>query len=225
MGSNEKWGLEVASKIPYMASPGLIPKIFGKIQEARRPDRFTQDFLETKLGFSGGSARAVIPLLKRMTFLSSDSSPTKLYDQFRNAATQGSSMSEAIRAAYSELFERNEYAHDLPKDKLTGLITEITGASKDDSTTKYAVSTFLALKEFADFDAEQTKENSEPARPIPEKAVPLLSEESVGRPQGPGDDVNFAVSYTINLNLPETTDPEVFNAIFRALKENLLTRR
>jgi hypothetical protein len=32
----------------------------------------------------------------------------------------------------------------------------------------------------------------------------------------------FNFSYTINLNLPETTDVEVFNAIFRSLKEHLL---
>ncbi len=30
------------------------------------------------------------------------------------------------------------------------------------------------------------------------------------------------LSYTINLNLPETSDIQVFNAIFRSLKENLL---
>jgi hypothetical protein len=32
------------------------------------------------------------------------------------------------------------------------------------------------------------------------------------------------LSYTINLNLPPSTDPEVFNAIFRALREHLLGR-
>lgn len=54
----------MVGKLPYMLSVGLIPKIFEKIQNARRPDRFTQDFLETKLGHSGGSARAIIPLAK-----------------------------------------------------------------------------------------------------------------------------------------------------------------
>ena len=120
----------MAAKIPYMASPGLIPKIFGKIQEAKRPDRFTQDFLETKLGFSGGSARAVIPLLKRLTFVSSEGAPTKLYDKFRNEHTQGEAMAVGIRTAFSELFDRNEYANALTKEKLTGVVTEITGASK-----------------------------------------------------------------------------------------------
>jgi hypothetical protein len=32
----------------------------------------------------------------------------------------------------------------------------------------------------------------------------------------------FNLSYTINLNLPETADVEVFNAIFKSLKEHLL---
>ena len=36
------------------------------------------------------------------------------------------------------------------------------------------------------------------------------------------DNVELKVGYTINLNLPETNDPEVFNAIFKALRENLL---
>lgn len=214
----------MASKLPYLASPGLIPKILGKIQEARRPDRFTQDFLETKLGFGSGSARAIIPLLKRMGFLSPDGTPARLYDQFRNVDTQGGAMSEAIRDAFSELFERNEYAHDLPKDKLTGLITEITGASRDDSTTKFIVSTFLALKEFADFDAQPAQERSEAPRQM-ERSAPAVTDEQPRRPPIQSDDVNFAVSYTINLNLPETTNPDVFNAIFRALKEHLLARQ
>jgi hypothetical protein len=33
------------------------------------------------------------------------------------------------------------------------------------------------------------------------------------------------LSYTINLNLPESTNPDVFNAIFRSLKENLLSEK
>lgn len=217
----------MAAKLPYMASPGLIPKILGKVQEARRPERFTQDFLETKLGFSGGSARAIIPLLKRMGFIASDGSPTRLYDQFRNSDTQGGAMSQAIRNCYHELFERNEYAHELSKDKLIGLVTEITGASKDDSTTKFTVSTFSTLKDFADFEAEPEQEREDAAR-TEQRAASLSVPEDQPRRHAPPpplpDDVNLAVSYTINLNLPETTNPEVFNAIFRALKENLLGR-
>ena len=32
---------------------------------------------------------------------------------------------------------------------------------------------------------------------------------------------NLGISYTINLNLPATTDIQVFNAIFKSLKEHI----
>lgn len=144
----------MAAKLPYMASPGLVTKILAKIQEARKPERFTQDFLETKLGFPGGSARPIIPLLKRMNFLNSDGSPTQLYDRFRNVSTQGAAIAEGVRSAYVELFDRNRYAGDLAKEKLKALIVEVTGAAHDDRTVELTLSTILKLKELADFDAK-----------------------------------------------------------------------
>lgn len=217
----------MATKLAYLASPGLVPKILAKIQEARRPQRFTTDFLETKLGHSGGSARAFAPLLKRMGFLETDGSPTARYDRFRNQTTQGAAVAAGIKQAYSDLYDRNEYAHDLPKEKLIGLIMEITGASKDDSTTRLTVSTFNALKDLADFDAEESEEEPEAGGA---EEIPPNSPEGAGNqvtlPQTPQESqpnsVGFNISYTINLNLPETTNPDVFNAIFRSLKENLL---
>jgi hypothetical protein len=152
----------MAAKLPYMVAAGLIPKIFEKIQNARRPERFTQDFLETKLGHSGGSARPVIPLLKRMGFLGSDGVPTALYDQFRNTETQGLAVAQGIRNAFSELFDRNEYVYEMSRDKLTGQVIEITGGAKEDRTIRAIVGTFWALKELADFEGEA------PEKPPPE---------------------------------------------------------
>jgi Family of unknown function (DUF5343) len=210
----------MAAKLPYMVAAGLIPKIFEKIQNARRPERFTQDFLETKLGHSGGSARPVIPLLKRMGFLGSDGVPTALYDQFRNTETQGLAVAQGIRNAFSELFDRNQYVYEMSRDKLTGQVMEITGGAKDDRTIRAIVGTFWALKELADFEGEA------PEKPAPEPkpdATPSARLPTYGIPPiANADNVELRVGYTINLNLPETTDPEVFNAIFKALYDNLL---
>lgn len=213
------------SKLPYLASPGLIPKILGRIQEARRPERFTQDFLETKLGHSGGSARAMIPLLKRLGFISDNGTPTDRYDAFRNESSRGAAMAEGLREAYREVFDRNNYAGDLSKDKFQALVVEITGAEKDSRVVQLTASTFFALKEFADFDELEHREPlnrrteaSDQRDPSP-LAVPHREGERA--PQG-GQQVGMNLSYTINLNLPETTNPDVFNAIFRALRENLL---
>lgn len=222
----------MSSKLPYMATPGAIPKILTKIQEARRPERFTLDFLETKLGFSGGSPKPIIPLLKRMGFLSSDGSPTQLYDKFRNSDTQGGAVAAGIRLAFDELFSRNTYANNLTRDKLTGLITEITGASKEDTTTKCTVSTFFELAKFANFDANEQENDRqselqdvhEIADAVAEKAkrTDAHAQTSSMLSSRFNQEVKLGVSYTINLNLPETTNPEVFNAIFKALKDNLL---
>lgn len=208
----------MVAKLPYMTSPGLISKIFEKIENARRPERFTQDFLETKLGHSGGSARAIIPLLKRMGFLGSDGVPSSLYDQFRNAETRGFAVAEGMKSAFSELFERNEYVYTMSRTELTGQVVETTGSAKDDRSTQGVVGTFLALKELADFEGEA------PERPTsePNHEAGVSTNTHTGLSIREMDNIGLRVGYTINLNLPETNDPEVFNAIFKALRDNLL---
>lgn len=214
-----------AAKLPYMTSPGLVPKILAKMQEARRPERFTQDFLENKLGHSGGSAMAFIPLLKRMGFLGSDGSPTALYDRFRDPATQGAAVAQGMRNAYAELFDRSEYAGDLAKEKVLSLIMEATGAAKDDRTVQLTLSTFWALKQLADFEGSLEEGNATGER---SKTAPFTAAEQERQLPIPAqqvareDAVGLNLSYTINLVLPETTNPDVFAAIFRSLRENML---
>ena len=48
-------------KLPYLTASGVIPKVLEKVKAAATPDRFTQDFLATKLGMKGGNAKMVIP--------------------------------------------------------------------------------------------------------------------------------------------------------------------
>lgn len=212
----------MADKLPYMQSVGLIPKILEKIQNAKRPERFTQDFLETKLGHSGGSARPIIPLLKRLGFLGSDGSPTALYDQFRNAETQGIAVAQGMKNGFSELFDRNEYVYDMTRDKLTSLVVEVTGGIKNERKTTAIVGTFWALKELADFENEGPVQLSPETTPDPAHEVQMPAGTKGEPPTGNRGNVGLNVAYTINLNLPETTDPNVFNAIFKALRENLM---
>jgi hypothetical protein len=213
------------AQLPYMVAPGLIPRILTKIEEAKRPDRFTLDFLGTKLGHASGSARPIIPLLKRMGFLNSDGTPTALYDRFRNTDTQKAAVAQGIRNAYAELFERNKYAGDLPKDKLKSLVMEVTGGAHDDKTVECTVSAFTKLKELADFDAELS-ENDEQSEVRLVQAV-SSSERQLSEAQrtvAEVENVGLNLAYTVNIVLPETTNPEVFNSIFKSLKENLLKR-
>lgn len=214
----------MATKLPYMLSVGLISKILEKVQNARRPERFTQDFLGTKLGHASGSAKPIIPLLKRMGFLGSDGAPTDLYDQFRNPETQGTAVAAGMRRAFAELYDRNEYAHDLSREKLTGLVVEVTGSAKGERSTKAIVGTFSALNDLADFESDAPDPVAvAPQEHTSDQIVPIRPQEAAGSP-AVADSVDLRVGYTINLNLPETSDPAVFDAIFSSLNRHLLKR-
>lgn len=206
---------------PFMNATGLVNKILDKVISAQQPERFTQDFLGTKLGYASGSAKPFIPLMKRIGLLGSDGIPTSLYSQFRNPDTRGAAMAQALRIGYKDVYERNDYAHDLTKDKFKNLIVEMTGLTPTDGMVGAIVNTFFNLKSYANFDQalpDKLAANSKPAQ-----VLDVLKEEQQDGDESPrSKGVGLNLSYTINLNLPETSDVEVFNAIFRSLKENLL---
>lgn len=200
----------------FVNATGTVTKILEKIKVAATPDRFTQDYLATELGFSGGGARAFIPLAKKLGMLASDGAPTDLYKQFRNtnSVTSKAAMAKAIKTAYADVYARNEYVHSLNRSDLEGLIVEMTGLEKGNQTVRAIVGTFEALKAFADFKTgTSSEEATKPDMQVPEDGGNV---ESV--------DLKFGLSYTINLVLPKTDDVSVFNAIFRSLKENLLKK-
>jgi hypothetical protein len=196
---------------PFMNAYGNIPKMLKKMQTAQTPVRFTQDFLGTVLGFSGGSSRPFIPLAKRIGLLASDGSPTELYKRFRNPPQAGAAMAEAIRRGYGDLYKRNEFVHKMDKKGLEGLVKEATGLEANAPTLRAIVNTFDALKQFADFDAVGAKSE--------EPSEEEMQEHDEGE-EAPPAALRF--SYTIYLNLPNTSDIAVFNAIFKSLRENLL---
>ncbi len=203
--------------VPFLNAYGNITKALNNIINASTPQRFTHDFLETKLNLKGGSARPIIPFLKRTGFLNSDGSPTELYKRFRNEASRKSSAAEAVRKGYSTLYEINEYVHDTSDVDLKGVIVQATGLSTDSGTVKGMVGSFKALKAFADFEPTSADDIGE--GDIFEEEAPAESGKkkvTLGKP------VDLNLGYTINLNLPATSDVAVFDAIFTSLRKHLL---
>ncbi len=208
----------MSTKLPYVNQPGSMVKILEKIQSAKTPDRFTTDFLTTKLGFKGGNSRQFMPLAKRLGLLASDGSPTDLYKKFRNTDSAKAAMAEALRTGYKEVFERNEYAYKLDREKFKGLVVEITGLEPDNRVVQLICQTWDNLQKLADFELDLPVDKSD-------------DDENEASPAGSGTehrkrDHEFPVglSYVINLVLPKTDDPAVFNAIFKSLRDNLLRK-
>lgn len=199
-----------------MAAYGYITKALNGIKSAATPERFSQDFLATVLNLKGGSPRPVIPFLKRTGFLNSDGTPTDLYTQFRNSSQTGAAAAKALRKGYEPLYQINEYVHSVDDKELNGVIVQATGWDETSVNVKNAAGSFKALRDFADFDAK-LKEKKESGSGTVKKKEEQNS--------GEGDDGEvreIRLGYTINLNLPQTSDISVFNAIFKSLKEHLL---
>src|SRR5687768_10139878 len=74
---------KIKGNLPYMTGSGTLKKALDGLIEAQRPDKFNSDFLENVLKLTGGSARATIPIMKKMGLIGSDGAPTDLYSKFK----------------------------------------------------------------------------------------------------------------------------------------------
>lgn len=202
---------------PYVNAYNGIPKLFEKITTAAVPPKFTVDFLSTVLDLKSSSYRAMIPLLKKLGFIDPANVPTQAYKDFREDSLSGTVMASKLREGYKSLFQANEYAWKLNKADLTSKLKSITGAAEDDQNIPYIAGTFLALSKLAKWEGSAPKKK--------ESATEAGEEKSDGNGGGKSEEFTngrLRLSYTINLNLPATTDIEVFNAIFKSLRENMM---
>jgi hypothetical protein len=205
----------MAAGLPYVTSPGNVEKALTGIKDAATPASVSQDFVKTILKIAGGPGNEMTSYLKKIGFTGADGAPTEIYRKFRNTATERQAAFDALRIGYKALYVRNEYMHELSDDKLRGLIIEETGEEKDSRVVGLVMSCIKNLKKYAKPGTAAEVEKAE--KPL----VPVKQEKEDMRPPRP-EKLGMNLSYTINLNLPATSDPAVFNAIFKSLKENLL---
>lgn len=208
------------ANLPYVATPGSIKTALDKIRSAATPERVTKDFVTTVLQIKGGTGGSIPPFLKRIGFVGSDGVPTDLYRRFRNPATGGAAVADAIRFGYKDLLQANEYFYKLSDKDLLALIVQVTGVGTENRAASLTLSAIKMLKGFAIFDVNEPASASRDHEVINETThmsiTPHVSPPSNGQ-------LGLNLSYTINLNLPATADQAIFNAIFRSLKEHLLS--
>jgi len=214
---------KIPGNLPYLAASGTLKRALERLIDASRPDKFNADFMENVLKLSGGAARATIPIMKRMGFLTSDAVPTDLYARFRTEGGRPAASLAGLRNGFPEIFKRSEYAHTVDDNKLRDIILEITGLKANDPIAQAIKSTFNVMKSFIPAGADLTGNDDDVG----------LQDEGGGSPaaqNGQGDmarnigrgSKSVGLVYNINIVLPETSDLKVLNAIFRSVKENLL---
>jgi hypothetical protein len=196
----------------YMPSTKNLPKIMAQIVAGSAPKKFTVAHLKG-LGFKSSNDLAVIPLLKDLKFLGPDGTPLQRYHDYRDPSRSKKVLGQALREAYEDLFQINENLSDKDREAIKGRFKATHNV--ETPIASHQGRTFLVLLALADTNSTGTKkaeddeeilksaEDVQTKLPIPPKAMGGLH-------------------YNIEIHLPASKDIEVFNAIFKSLREHLI---
>lgn len=191
-----------------------LPKVFKAIREGTAPEKFNQQYL-VDLGFGGSNYRVLIPLLKDLDFLSADGVPTQRYRDYLDSSRSRNVLGEAVRKAYSDIFTITKKPSKSDREKIAGKFKSSFNLS--DLQAERNANTFLALAELCDFSEEPAEADG--AQTIKGGSVqtePL----TVQTPAASGRVIGL--KYDIAIHLPATKDIEVYNAIFKSLRDHLV---
>ena len=197
----------------YVLVSGQLAQFFQKIAEGQAPPRFTHQHLKD-LGFRSTNHRPLIPLLKALGFLSADGVPTARYHEYRSTAQSRRVMAEALRDAYGDLFVIKAKPTNADKSLIQGKFKSAHNVT--DNLAKLMSRTFFSLLALADLDqaAPAKRKLDKVTKDEEERLKHETPEVKLAAPPG--------LHYNIQIHLPATKDIEVFNAIFKSLKEHLL---
>jgi hypothetical protein len=193
----------------YVLPTNRIGDILGKIRDGQAPERFTQQLLKD-WGFGSTNDRAFIPLLKAIGFLTADGKPTQRYHDYRDHSRSKVVLGQALRDAYGDIFLIKEHPAPADKAAIEGKFKSFHNVS--DNVAGLMTKTFLGLLSHADLRGKLA-----PAEPV----VTPLPPQNEGRDPAAATPVGPTLHYNIQIHLPATKDVEVYNAIFKSLKEHL----
>lgn len=200
----------------YTQAVGRLPDLFSKIRDGQAPVLFTQQLLKD-WGFKSSNDRAAIPLLKTLGFLSPDGKPTSLYHEYRDHSRSKIIMAQALRNAYGDIFLIKEHPTDADKVAIRGKFKSYHNVS--DNSASLMTNTFYALLNLSDLKAATPKKKAdkeseaEKFEPKETESHPPITGRPLVYPSG--------LHYNIQIHLPPTKDVEVYNAIFKSLREHL----
>ncbi|MDA7535380.1 DUF5343 domain-containing protein [Akkermansiaceae bacterium] len=192
--------------------------MLNAIQGAQAPEKFTVKFLEG-LGFKGNADRLIVGMFKALAFLDDGGRPTKRYFEFLDQSQGARVLADGLRDAYADLFRVNVKAHSMSNVDVINKLKTLSEGKVSDSVAKKMAMTFLGLAKSANFikttatapQAESEASNAEYDAPTPQH--PPSTSQSLPALGG--------LVYKIQIVLPDSRDPAVYDAIFKSLKSHL----
>lgn len=198
----------------WVGAANRIPEVFNKIRDGQAPSQVTIQLLKD-WGFSSSVDRAFIPLLKSLGFLTPSGQPTQRYHDYRDHSRSKSVMGEALKEAYQDIFLIKAKPTKSDNAAITGKFKSFHNASDD--VAQRMAKTFFALLDLADLSGAEKPAGT--ISPAEEEAHPPQIE----TPGRLGSAPTLAgLHYNVQIHLPATKDVEVYNAIFKSLREHFV---
>jgi len=216
----EKGSIIMALNESYLVTTKNLQAILNSMVSAKSPERFNNKFLED-LEFKSSNDRLYIGVFKALGLLDENGVPTSRYHQFLDQAETGKVLALGIQEAYADLFALRKDAQKLSIDEIKGKLKTLTQGQKSDRVIGWMANTFKALCDVADWSDTTQKKTT------PTKELPITKEESTSikepLPENLHTDsaMDLNLRYDIHVHLPETTNMDVYDAIFQSLKKHL----
>lgn len=201
----------------YLTSVKNLPDIFAAMQGAQAPEKFTQSFLES-LEFKSTSDRLTIGMLKALGFLDDAGKPKDRYFRFLDQSQGAKVIAEAVRDAYQDLFKVNLKANEMTKSDVINKLKTLGQGQIGDAVLDKMAMTFTALVKLGDFQSTVAPS------PAPSPQDMRNNEEQVEK-KSPNEHATLKLGglvYNIQIVLPESRDPAVYDALFQSLRRHLL---
>jgi hypothetical protein len=212
----------------YLLKTSNLGEFFNALRSARAPERFTHKFLKD-LEFKSSNDRLLLGVLKGLGFIDDAGVPQQRYFDFLDQTNSGRVLAEAIEEAYSDLFDLRKDAQTLDSKELRGKLRSLTQGQKSDNVINNMVATFSALCDQADWSKPRQPKTKAAGKSATHKGEePETTEKDISaRDQQPDDNISdrrkdLQLHYNIQLILPPSRDPAVFDALFTSLKKHLL---
>jgi hypothetical protein len=200
------------AEFPYTPRLASLPRFLDHIQKAGVPAKVTQTYLKS-VGFKSGNDTYLLSILKFIGFLDTSGAPTQAWREYRNKAASRGVMAASVRAAYSDLFAVYPDAWRKDDEALLNYFSSHTALAK--ATLQRVVATFKVLCAHADFEAAGELAVT-PSRPPVEPSV-------LATPERPAAAPAPSITIAIQLQLPPTDDPTVYDNLFAAMKRHLFS--
>ncbi|MCO8031222.1 DUF5343 domain-containing protein [Brevundimonas diminuta] len=201
----------------YLTSTKNLAALLEAMKAAQAPDTFNLKFLEG-LGFPSSNDRLVVGVLVALGFLSQDRKPTDRYFRFLDQTQSAVVLAEGIREAYKDLFQVNTNAYKLSRSEIINKFKTLSQGQLSEAVLDKMALTFGELVKLADFETKAAVDSID----SPENIAPDVDVQGGETRLIQASHSLGGLHYNIQIILPESRDPKVYDALFRSLREHLL---